>query len=231
MARMVELDVQRLNEHRVLADTESGPLLDRYKLLKTQILQSELKRDARTLMITSAVMGEGKSTTALNLAVAFSQEIDRKVLLVEADLAHPSFGKILDLDPDSPGLVDHLLDGRPLEELLIQSSVSNLMILPAGRSVPNSGELLGSRQMKKLVGDLIARFPDRFIIFDTSPVIESADALVFSELVDAILLVVAAGETPESRIRKAQEILENKNLIGLMLNKARREPLTGRKRR
>lgn len=231
MARMVELDVQRLNEHRVLADTESGPLLDRYKLLKTQILQSELKRDARTLMITSAVMGEGKSTTALNLAVAFSQEIDRKVLLVEADLAHPSFGGILDLDPDSPGLVDHLLDGRPLEELLIQSSVSNLMILPAGRSVPNSGELLGSRQMKKLVGDLIAQFPDRFIIFDTSPVIESADALVFSELVDAILLVVAAGVTPESRIRKAQEILENKNLIGLMLNKARREPLTGRKRR
>ncbi len=230
MARMVELDVQRLNEHRVLADTESGPLLDRYKLLKTQILQSELKRDARTLMITSAVMGEGKSTTSLNLAVAFSQEIDRKVLLVEADLAHPSFGRILDLDPDSPGLVDHLLDGRPLEDLLIQSSVSNLMILPAGRSVPNSGELLGSRQMKKLVDDLKGQFPDRFIIFDTSPVIESADALVFSELVDAILLVVAAGETPVSRIRKAQEILENKNLIGLMLNKARREPATGRKR-
>lgn len=225
MARMVELDIERLKENRVIADAESGPLLDRYKLLKAQILQSEPTRDFQTLMVTSAVTGEGKSTTALNLAMAFSQEIDRAVLLVEADLARPSFGEFLGLEPESPGLVDYLLDNRPVEELLVRTSIDNLMILPAGRSVPNSVELLGSRLMQKLVDELKEQFAGRFIIFDTPPVTESADALVFSELADTILLVVAAGQTPLSKVRKAQEILEHKNLIGLMLNKARREPL------
>ncbi len=224
MARLVEIDVERLHEHRIITDTERSPLLDRYKLLKTQILQNETVQSIQTLMITSAMSREGKTTTSLNLAMAFSQEIDRSVLLVEADLAHPSFGEILNLDEDAPGLVDYLLDNRPVEDLLIRTEVNNLIILPSGRSVPNSVELLGSRQMKTLVHELKGQFPDRFIIFDTPSVTESADALVFSGLVDAILLVAAAGVTPASRIRKAQEILEHKNLIGLMLNKAKREP-------
>jgi non-specific protein-tyrosine kinase len=173
---------------------------------------------------------EGKTLTALNLAVAFSQEIDRTVLLVEVDLARPSFNEILGLDADAPGLVDHLLDNRPVEELLVRTNLDNLTILPAGRSVPNSAELLGARQMKKLVAELKERFIDRFIIFDTSPVTESADALVFSEVADAILLVVEAGRTAAPRIRQAQEILEHKNLIGLMLNKAKREPVIRRRR-
>jgi len=207
-------------------------LLDLYKLLKTQVLQSNVRRSAQTLMITSAINREGKTLTALNLAVAFSQEIDRTVLLVEVDLARPSFNEILNLDPDAPGLVDHLLDNRPVEDLLVRTNLDNLVILPAGRSVPNSAELLGARQMKKLLAELKERFIDldRFIIFDTSPVTESADALVFSELVDSILLVVEAGRTAAPRIRQAQEILEHKNLIGMVLNKAKREPVIRRRR-
>ncbi len=90
MTRMVELDTERLRDFRIMDHADGGPLLDRYKLLKAQLQQSDLKQSARTMMITSAATGEGKSLTSINLALAFSQELELTVLLVEADLARPS---------------------------------------------------------------------------------------------------------------------------------------------
>jgi len=97
------------------------------------------------------------------------------------------------------------------------------VILPAGRGVPKSPELLGSQRMKDLVSDLKGRYSDRLILFDTPPLLGPADALVFSEVVDAIVMVAEAGKTSEAKLKRARELLAGKNVIGVILNKTRQD--------
>jgi len=218
----VHLDRDALVRKRVIAGPCGTVLTDAYKVLRTQIEQKALREgDVQILMVTSALDGEGKTLTALNLAISFSQQIDRNVLLVEADLRQPSLKEILGLDPALPGLADHLLDRRPIEEILVCPGIEGLTVLPAGRAVPNSPELLGSQRMKDLLGELRRRFVGWVLIFDTPPLLEAADGLVFSEMADGIVLVVEAGRTPVDKVNRARQLLQGRNLLGLILNKAR----------
>ena len=157
------------------------------------------------------------------MAISFSQEFDRTVLLVEADLRKPSLKELMGLDADLPGLADHLLDRRPIQEILFRPDVNKLDIIPAGRGLLNSVELLGSQRMRDLVSDLKGRYRAQLIIFDTPPLLVSADAQVFSEMVDAIVMVVEAGRTSMDKINRARKLLDGKNLIGLILNKTRQD--------
>ena len=219
----IRLDHDALVRQRIIAGPCGTTLTDYYKVLRTQIEQRVLGGEGNTLMVTSAVGGEGKSLTALNMAISFAQEIDRTVLLVEADLRNPSLAGSMGLDPNLPGLADYLLDNRSIKDLLLRFKKSKLVILPAGRSVPNSPELLGSQRMKDLVSELKGRYSDRLILFDTPPLLGPADALVFSEIVDAIVIVAEAGKTPEAKLKKARELLANRNVIGVILNKAKQD--------
>ena len=221
--KTIAIDLKLLAGKRIIVGSHDTSLVDSYKVLRTQVFQRTAGKNARTFMITSPGGGEGKTLTALNMAISFSQEIDRTVLLVEADFRNPSLRGILNLDRDLPGLADYLLDGAPVRDVLLRPNIAKLVILPAGRRLHNSAELLGSQRMKELVRELRERYNDRYVIFDTPPVLASADALVFSDMVDAVLMVVEAEKTPADKINKAKNLLEGKNLIGLVLNKVRHD--------
>lgn len=214
-----EVSSQHLRKHRIIAGMENSPFADAYKLLRTQVLQRLKENDWNVLAITSPGTGEGKTVTALNLAASIAMEIDRTVLLVDANLRHPNLHEHLGIDSDK-GLSDYLLDGTPISELFIHpKGIDHLTILPGGRPVQNSSEMLNSPKMTRLVEELKSRYPGRIVIFDLPPVLNAADALAFSPFVDAALLVVEEGKTTRKDTTRALELLSNTNVLGTVLNK------------
>ena len=158
--------------------------------------------------------------TAINLAISIAREVDYTVLLVDANLRHPWMLEHLGLE-HRKGLSDYLTDDTPIAELLIKPSrVDHLVVLPGGRPLVNSAEMLNSPKMAQLVEDMKSRYHSRIIIFDLPPVLTSADALAFSPYVDAALLVIEEGITTKQDIEHAVELLSSTNIIGTVLNKA-----------
>jgi capsular exopolysaccharide synthesis family protein len=171
-------------------------------------------------MVTSAGRGEGKTLTAINLALAISQEVNETALLVEADLREPSIQRFFGLRSEQ-GLTDHLLGDVPLSNLLINPEVERFVFLTAGQRVPNAAEILASPKMRELVSELKNRYSDRYVVFDLPPLFGYADPLIFSDHVDGILLVVEAYKTTTDHLKRAMDLLEGKNVIGAVLNKVR----------
>lgn len=168
-------------------------------------------------MVTSALEGEGKTLTALNLAIAIAKEIHQTVLLVDADLRRPGIHGYFGLDRE-PGLTDHLLLGQPLSEILIRVGVEKLTFLPAGSPVPNPADLLNSPRMRGLVQEMKHRYRDRYLIFDASPLVPVPGAVVLAELMDGLLLVTLAGKTSQEEVARALELVERSKVLGLVLN-------------
>jgi non-specific protein-tyrosine kinase len=186
---------------------------------------SEIK--GNSLLITSANPYEGKTFTAINLCVSIAQEFDRTVLLVDCDLKnHSKPHKRLGMDflglNIEKGLSNYLLNQSDLPDLLLNPGIERLVILPAGRPIPNSAEMLGSAKMDVLVKDIKCRYPeDRIVIFDASSLLASADPLVLTRFVDGILLVVEEERTTINDVKKAMDLLRDKPLIGTVMNKTR----------
>ncbi len=209
-----------LRENRIVTGLKPGPFRDSYNLLRTQILQRFKENNWNVLAVTSPGEGEGKTLTAINLAISIAREVDYTVLLVDANLQHPWMLEHFGLT-HRKGLSEHLIDDIPLSELLIQSDqVDHLVILPGGKPLTNSAEMLSSPKMKQLVEDMKSRYCSRIIIFDLPPVLSSADALAFSPYVDAALVVVEEGVTQKQDIERALELLSTTNIVGTVLNKA-----------
>ncbi|MFW5836630.1 MAG: AAA family ATPase [Desulfovibrionaceae bacterium] len=215
----IVLDQDLLAANRIVHPESERAFLDSYNLLRTQVLHRTRPKGHNVIMVTSAVGGEGKSLTALNLAVSISRALDQFALLVEADLRHPALCDTLGIQVEQ-GLSDHLILDVPVSKLLIRPDLHKLSILPAGRPIRGTTEILDSPQMKALIKEMKDRYPDRYVIFDCPALLEAPDALVFSSFVDGILLVAEAGRTPREKIRKAVELLEGKNIVGLVLNKS-----------
>lgn len=220
--RQVTVDPEKLRRHRLIAggwETESA-VAERYKVLRTHVLQLTSEQGHNTLMVTGALPGEGKSLTSINLAISISLELNHTVLLVDADLRSPSIGHYFGL-PDAPGLTDHLADGVPLNDLLVHpQGLAELVILPAGRRVTQAAELLNSPSMHNLVQELKHCYPNRYVIFDLPPLLVFADALAFAPLVDGVIVVVEARKTPKESIERCKEMLKKVRLLGFVLNKA-----------
>ena len=217
--RIIPIEERHLIKNR-LATLSSHPIiLDRYNLLRTQILQNTRDNGSNTILVTSVNKGEGKTLTAINLALSISRELSHTVLLVDADLKCPTIAKFFGLAIDK-GLSDYLMYGIPLLELLVNPGIGKLTILPGGKGISHSTELLGSPRMAELVKEIKGRYPDRYIIFDSPPILSSADTLVFSSYVDSILLVVEAGKTSSEQIKEAMVLLKGKHVLGTVLNKA-----------
>ena len=170
-----------------------------------------------TLMVTSTVSEEGKSMTALNLAISLAKEHDHTVLLVDTDLRRPSVHKFLGIDPEY-GLVHCLRDGLPLEKALIKTGVGKLVILPAGEAIKDPVDMLSSNRMKEIVQELKTRYPERYVIFDTPPSLPFADAGVLANIVDAVLFVVREGRSRQEDVAKALEEFKDHNLLGVVYN-------------
>lgn len=216
----LSVDEKVLRENRIINGLEHGPFTEAYNLLRTQVLQRFRENKWNVLAVTSPGTGEGKTLTAINLAVSIAREVDYTVLLVDANLRHPWMLEHFGL-AHRKGLSDYLTDAVPLPELLIRPSrIEHLVLLPGGRPLTNSAEMLNSPKMAQLVEDMKSRYHSRIIIFDLPPVLSSADALAFSPYVDAALLVVEEGVTRKQDIERALELLSATNVIGSVLNKA-----------
>ena len=203
--------------------------IDQIKTLRTQVLSKLQEIGGNSLLITSANPYEGKTFTTINLGVSIAQELDRTVLIVDADLKnhsnfnhHKSFGKDFFGTNMDEGLSNYLLEQAELKDLLINPGIERLVLLPAGRTLPNSAEMLGSPRMEKLINDIKCRYPlDRIIIFDSSSLLKSADPLVLSRYVDGILLVVEEEKTTIEDLEKVNELLKDKPVIGTVMNKTK----------
>jgi len=216
----ITLDNAVLRENRIVTALEPGSFIEANNLLRTQILQRFKENNWNVLAVTSPGEGEGKTLTAINLAISIAREIDYTVLLVDANLRHPWMLEHLGLTHHQ-GLSDYLTDSTPIAELLIKpDNVEHLMILPGGRPLINSSEALNSPKMAQLVKDMKSRCHSRITIFDLPPVLTSSDALAFSPYVDAILLVIEECVTQEHEIEHTIELLGTTSIIGTVLNKA-----------
>lgn len=170
-----------------------------------------------TLMITSAVPHEGKSITSLNLAISLAEEYDHTVLLIDADLRRPSIHTYLGLE-QSKGFADCLLGEVDLADTIIPTGIGKLSIITAGREIPNPVEMFNSQKMQTLVAELKHRYPDRYIIFDTPPVLPFAETRTLAHLVDGVLFVVKERLATQKDIRDALEALRGCEMLGMIYN-------------
>jgi protein-tyrosine kinase len=219
--KVQNVDFQNLEEKRIISICHDNLVADRIKILRTQILQTiqENKR-GNTLLIASANPGEGRSLIAANLAISISQQIDGTVLLVDADLRKPSIHELFELDVEG-GLSEYLKKKAELPNILVNPGIPRLVILPGGKPVNNSSELLSSPRMQSLVKEIKERYPDRFIIFDSPPLLTSADPLVLARYMDGIIIVVEAEKTKKDDLTRIFELLKDRPVIGTVFNKAR----------
>jgi len=217
--RTVPMPVAELREKRIITEQQNS-ISDAYRILRTQVLQRLNEKNWNTLAITSPGSGAGKSLTAINLAMSLAREVDNTVLLIDANLRSPKLDKYFDFHSEY-GLSDYLLDDKPLGEMLVNpQGVSRFVVLPAGRAIANSSEMLSSPKMQRLVEEVKYRYPSRIVIFDLPPLLESSDTLAFIPNADATLVVIEEGETKENELKQAFELLQGNEVIGTVLNKA-----------
>jgi len=218
--RIQHVDFQRLEENRVISSCIDNMVADRLKILRTQVLEHIKEAGGNTLLIASPNPGEGRTITAINLSISLAQQIDGTVLLVDADLRKPSIHNLLGLEVKR-GLSDYLRGKADIQDLMINPGIPRLVVLPGGKAIANSSELLGSPRMQWLIKEMKERYDDRFIIFDSPPLLTNADTLVLSRYVDGILMVVEAEKTKKDDIKQAIELLKERPIIGTIFNKTK----------
>jgi non-specific protein-tyrosine kinase len=217
-SRAVKLDPKILEKNRCVAMFPASPEAECYKILRTRILRRTQDGGGRSVMITSAIPGEGKTVTAINLALTFAREFEQTVLLVDCDLRRQSVHEVMGYKSDL-GLLNHLLDGMPLPDLIVWPGIEKLTVISGGKTIQESSEVIASPRMRELAADMKARYQERYIFFDVPPVLAGADALAFAPLVDWIIMVVQADQTPLPEVNRALMMLPREKVLGLVLNR------------
>lgn len=211
------IDSVTLGEKCVVFGETNKAGLAAYKMLRTQVLQRMIARGWNALAVTSPAPGDGKTITAINLAISLARELHHTVLLVDMDLRNPNIHKYFGFQPRL-GIGDYLLRGAEMSEVLINPDIERLVLLPGREVIENSSEILASPTMGKLVQELKSRYPSRIILFDLPPVLSADDALSFAPFVDAFLLVLRDGKTTKKEIERTMEILRDVPIVGTVLN-------------
>jgi len=225
--KVKKIDSRILKKGKVISLFHDVEKIDQIKALRTQVLNRLNQVGGNTILITSANPYEGKTFTAINLGVSIAQELDRTVLIVDADLRkHTRHHKDFSVDffgtDMSEGLSNYLLGQAEIPDLLVNPGIDRLVLLPAGRPLNNSSELLGSPRMVMLVNDIKSRYADdRIIILDSCSLLGCADPLVLTRYVDGILFVAEAEKTSAEDINKSMELLKGKPVFGTVFNKMR----------
>ena len=205
----------KLNELITITESRS-PISEAYRTLRTNLDFAGLDRALKTLVVTSAGVSEGKSTTLANLAIV-SAQAGRRVILVDADLRRPSLHKVFGLANDT-GLTTMMMDDASLASPpLMKTDVEGLSVLTSGPLPPNPAEVMGSRRMEQIIAALAERADQ--VLFDTPPVVAVTDAAVLATKVDGVVLVVSAGHTRRDHARTAVQRLQqiNARLVGAVL--------------
>ncbi len=206
-SKRVELDVVALAAQGFLMPhTPRSQTGDQYRVIKRPLIKNAMGKGAATinnanlLMVTSALAGEGKSFTSINLALSIAAELDNTVMLVDADVARPSVLRMLGLS-QGPGLLDVLEERVDMSEVLLRTNVEKLTILPSGTPHPRATELLASDSMSHLLEKMAKRYPDRIIIFDSPPLLLTTESRVLASHMGQIVIVVHAEKTPQSAVQ------------------------------
>jgi len=216
----VELNTRALLENRCICIEPESMEIDCYKVLRTKLQHLTRHKGWNSVMITSPLPGEGKTLTAINLALTFSKAYNQTVMLVDCDLRNQNINKVLGLQSNA-GLIDYLIDGRPLQESIIWPGIDKLTLMSGGRTIQNTTELLGSPSMHNLVKELKSRYDDRYVLFDSPPLLVGADALALVPCVDCVVMVVTEGKTSSKDIKKALQILPKEKFLGFVMNRAK----------
>lgn len=222
----MELDLDMLAEAGLVVPGAVGKSVDEYRNIKQPLLRNCFNTavdngvNANIISITSAQPNEGKTFTALNLAMSIAMELDRTVLLVDADLAKRGVSDGLGI-PAGKGLTDVLLDDDiELSDVLLKTNVPKLTLLSGGTYNGNVTEIFSSARMTDLINELAERYPDRVIIIDSPPMLYTSEARVLVNLVGQVLLVVEAEKTLQSQVLEAVELIDKNKIVGFVLNKA-----------
>jgi protein-tyrosine kinase len=219
------LDLHALEKAGNLVPQGTGTRqVEDYRLLKRPVLLnafgkgSDLIENGNLVVVTSALPGDGKTFTSLNLAMSIAQEQDRTVLLIDADLTQRSLTHQLGLS-GARGLTDLLMDPPAgVGEVLGRTNVPKLRVIAAGTPSPDTTELLASDQMESLMADLASHYDDRIVLFDCPPLLAASQAQVLTQLAGQVLMVVREGKTPRSAIDEALDLLDEDQVVGMVLN-------------
>ena len=218
--RSTDLDPETLSRNRVIAGDKNDARVEAYRQLRTQVLSAMHYNSWRTLAITSAQEDAGKTLTSVNLAITISQEVNQTVMLVDLDLRDPSVHRTLGIEVEK-GIVDHVIHGEPLENVLVNPGFPRLVVLPGLPQPHHASELITSPEMRNFLHDITNRYPDRIVIFDLPPLLRNDDAIVVVPNADACLLVVEDGSTRPDELERCVQLLRSSQLLGTVLNKAR----------
>lgn len=217
--KSINVAPETLKRNRIITNDSDIAVTSAYKLLRTQVLHLLKSNNWNSLLITSPGIGEGKTLTAINLAISMAREVNHTVLLVDLDLRRPNVARYFDLVPQY-GIYDYLYKDVPLSDILIHPKMERFVVLPGRASMKNSSEMLSSPKMVRLVDEIKNRYPSRIIIFDMPPLFYADDVLAFSPYCDASLLILEEGKTRDEELVDAVELLSTSNIIGTVLNKA-----------
>lgn len=228
VSRRVHLNFAVLEAEGVVTpEAPRSQIADQYRVIKRPLIANAMGKGASVIangnliMVTSALAGEGKSFTAINLAMSIATELDNTVMLVDADVARPSVLRMLKLPP-SPGLLDMLVDeNADLSKMLLKTNVEKLSILPSGTQHPRATELLASDAMAALLEDLSQRYSDRIIIFDSPPLLLTTESRVLASHMGQVVMVVHAERTLQADVQSALATIEACPVKMLVLNQAR----------
>lgn len=214
-------------------DSERSRSAEEYRMIKRPLLTRAFGQNAigeahrNLIMVTSSVEGEGKTFSSLNLAISIAMEMDRTVLLVDADLAKPGLSRLLKVN-NLPGLTDRLIDeSLDLKDLLVKTDIPKFSILPAGRRHRRSTELLASSTMRHLLDELALRYSDRVILFDSPPLLATSEAGALAMQMGQICLVVESAVTPQYLVQDAVAQLNSTDNLSLILNKCKPDLFIG----
>jgi protein-tyrosine kinase len=197
---------------------------EQFRTLRSRLYQIRGNQPTYTLLVTSSLPDEGKTFVAHNLAQAILRQPHHRTLLIDADLRHPQLHLALGACL-TPGLTDYLRGEADEITALQKGNEDNLCFIPGGSHVPNPSELLSNGRLKVLLDRLTPIFD--WVILDSSPCLPVADATVLSGLCDGVLLVVRAGSTPVEAAQKVCQQLQEKNIVGVVLNRAEQNELYG----
>src|SRR5574337_555033 len=231
-SKTVHIDLTALGASGfVTPNVRRSATTEQYRVIKRPLLDNATGKGAflvangNLIMVTSALPGEGKSFTAINLAMSLAMELDHTVMLVDADVTHPSVMTKLGLPP-APGMLYVLReDGVALPDVLLRTNIEKLTLLPAGLAHQRATELLASDAMTALVEDMGKRYSDRIIIFDSPPLLLTTEAQILAAHMGQVVVVVQAEKTLQSEVKYALSTIESSPVKFMVLNQARNHGL------
>lgn len=224
----VEIDLERLAAMGFITpDAPHSRIANEFRIIKRPLIgnvtatAAAAVRNRNLIMVTSSVPGEGKTFASVNLAMSLAMEMDRTVLLVDADTPRPALPRTLGIEPGR-GLLD-ILDGSAatLNEVLLRTNVPKLTFMSCGRQRAHASEMLASDAMSRLLDEMAVRYADRIIIFDSPPLLVTTEARVLAARMGQILFVIRAEKTLQNEVRQALATIENCPIKLQMLNAAK----------